>query len=143
MTAVRLTREHLAEVAALERLCFSEPWSETALELLLTETAVGFVCLDGTRVLAYGGMLWAPDEGQITNVAVHPDARRRGCAKAILAAFDTLAREHHAEQIALEVRASNQAAIALYEGNGYKTVGKRKNFYRAPREDALIMIKKL
>ena len=143
MTAVRLTREHLAEVAALERLCFSEPWSETALELLLTETAVGFVCLDGTRVLAYGGMLWAPDEGQITNVVVHPDARRRGCAKAILAAFDTLAREHHAEQIALEVRASNQAAIALYEGDGYKTVGKRKNFYRAPREDALIMIKKL
>lgn len=143
MTTVRLTREQLAEVAALERLCFSEPWSETALELLLTETAVGLVCLDGTRVLAYGGMLWAPDEGQITNVAVHPDARRRGCAKAILAAFDTLAREHHAEQIALEVRASNQAAIALYEGDGYKIVGKRKNFYRAPREDALIMIKKL
>ena len=143
MTAVRLTREHLAEVAALERLCFSEPWSETALELLLTETAVGFVCLDGTRVLAYGGMLWAPDEGQITNVVVHPDARRRGCAKAILAAFDTLAREHHSEQIALEVRASIHAAIALYEGDGYKTVGKRKNFYRAPREDALIMIKKL
>ena len=142
-TIVRIAREHLSEVAALERLCFSEPWSEKSLELLLTDAAIGFVCLCDAHVVAYGGMLWAPDEGQITNVAVHPSARRCGCARAILAALTDAAKEKNAEQISLEVRESNAAAIALYERDGYVTVGKRKNFYRDPREDALIMIRNL
>ncbi|MBR3894771.1 MAG: ribosomal protein S18-alanine N-acetyltransferase [Clostridia bacterium] len=142
-TVIRLSREHLAQVSALERLCFSEPWSENALELLLGDAAIGFVCVAGSHVVAYGGMLWAPDEGQITNVAVHPNARRRGCARAILSALTEAARARGALQISLEVRESNAAAIALYERDGYKTVGKRKNFYRNPREDALIMIRNI
>lgn len=141
LTVVRLSREHLGKVAELERLCFSEPWSEKSLELLLGDAAIGFVCLRDTQVLAYGGMLWAPDEGQITNVAVHPSARRCGCARAILAALTDAARAKSATQISLEVRRSNAAAIALYEQDGYVTVGARKNFYRNPREDALIMIR--
>jgi len=142
-TLARLSREHLGEVAELERLCFSEPWSEKSLELLLSDAAIGFVCLRDGHVIAYGGMLWAPDEGQITNVAVHPDARRCGCARAILAALTEAARSHDAAQIALEVRESNLAAIALYKQDGYLTVGKRKHFYRDPREDALIMIRNI
>ena len=143
MKAIPITSNHLPEIAKLEQLCFSEPWSEKSLALLLGSDAIGFVCIDRERVVAYGGMLWAPDEGQITNVAVHPDARRCGYARAILAAFDTAAREHHAEQISLEVRESNTAAIRLYATDGYEVLGRRKNFYRNPREDALVMIKKL
>lgn len=139
-TVIRLTKEHLSEVAELERLCFSEPWSEKSLELLLGEDAVGFVSLQNGRAVAYGGMLWAVDEGQVTNVAVHPDARRCGHARAIVKAFADAARARGAVQISLEVRQSNAAAIALYEQNGYVSVGKRKHFYRNPREDALIMI---
>ena len=139
--AVRLTKEHLGDVAELERLCFSEPWSEKALELLLSDDAIGFVCLQDGRAVAYGGMLWAVDEGQVTNVAVHPDARRHGYARAIVEAFADAARAKGAVQISLEVRQSNAAAIALYEAHGYVEVGKRKNFYRNPREDALIMIR--
>ena len=142
-TIMRIAREHLSEVAALERLCFSEPWSEKSLELLLTDAAIGFVCLRDAHVIAYGGMLWAPDEGQITNIAVHPNARRCGCARAILSALTDAARVNNARQISLEVRESNAAAIALYEQDGYRTVGTRKHFYRNPREDALIMIRNL
>ncbi len=142
-TAIRMTAVHLSEIAALEALIFSEPWSESALRLLLSPDAVGYVCVGEEQVLGYGGMLYAPGEGQITNIAVCPKARRRGIARAILEALTDDAAEHGAEQISLEVRASNTAAIALYESSGFSVVGRRKNFYRRPAEDALVMIKSL
>ncbi len=132
--------EHLSAVAELESSCFSEPWSRAALSLLLTEQASGVVLLQNGAVAAYGGVLWAPDEGQITNIAVSPDFRRRGFGKQILQALILQAKERGAVQLVLEVRASNAAAIALYENSGFLTVGRRKAFYRAPREDALVMI---
>ena len=143
-TAIPLRREHLEDVAELERLCFGQPWSAKALELLLTPEATGAVCLWEGRAVAYGGMLLAPGEGQITNVAVHPDFRRRGYAAAVLRALiaEAMARED-CEQISLEVRESNGAAVALYLQNGFLTVGRRRHFYRDPAEDALVMIKSL
>lgn len=140
MTVVRMERAHLPAVAELERECFADAWSEKALELLLTEDAIGAVCLDGGRVTAYGGMLWAPDEGQITNIAVAFDTRRRGCGRAVLEFLITVAKERDCAQIALEVRASNKAAIALYEKYGFFVAGQRRRFYKAPVEDALVMI---
>ena len=114
-----IDRTHLEAVADLEKLCFAEPWSARALELLLTDGAVGYVCLMQDRVVAYGGMLFAPGEGQITNVAVHPDARRMGCARLLLTALTDAARAREdCEQISLEVRVSNAAAIGLYQGGG-------------------------
>ena len=136
----RISREHLTDVAALEALCFSEPWSERALELLLTDTAVGFVCLVEGHVVAYGGMLVAADEGQVTNVAVHPDHRRRGLGADIVRALCDYAEEKHLTPISLEVRASNTAAIALYKRFGFAVAGRRKHFYRKPAEDALVML---
>ncbi|MBQ5661420.1 MAG: ribosomal protein S18-alanine N-acetyltransferase [Clostridia bacterium] len=133
-------REHLCAVAELERLCFSEPWSEKALELLLTDGAVGLVCLLDGCVAAYGGMLLAPGEGQITNIATHPDFRRRGLGRALLRALLTVAKEKGCEQVALEVRASNEAAIRMYAEAGFSTAGRRRGFYRDPREDALVML---
>lgn len=140
ITVTRIRQEHLAGVACLESLCFSEPWSEHALELLLHEgEAVGFVCEQDGKVLAYGGMLIASFEGQITNIAVHPDARRQGFGNAILSSLIDEARALHLESVFLEVRVSNAGAIALYEKAGFATLGTRKNFYRAPAEDALVM----
>ena len=143
MMTVRIERAHLSQIAELEALCFSDPWSEKSLELLLGELATGFVCVREGRVLAYGGMLIAPDEGQITNVAVHPDARRGGLGRAIVDALIEDAYARGLEQISLEVRESNHAAITLYERTGFAVAGKRKNFYRRPTEDALIMLKSI
>ena len=131
---------HLGGAAELERLCFSSPWSRESLKLLTNDgIGVGFVCeLDG-KVAAYGGMLIAVDEGQITNIAVHPDYRRRGLASSILNSLLRYAKSCHADSVTLEVRASNSAAIALYKKAGFAEVGRRRAFYTKPVEDAVIM----
>ncbi len=138
---VLLAAEHLPQVAELERCCFSEPWSQASLALLLGETAFGVVALTDGRVAAYGGMLTVLDEGQITNIAVHPDLRRRGLGRAVLHAMLDEAQKRGLASVSLEVRASNRAAIALYEQNGFAAVGRRKHFYRDPTEDALVMLR--
>ena len=135
---------HLDGTAELERLCFSSPWSRESLKLLTNDgIGVGFVCeLDG-KVVAYGGMLVAVDEGQITNIAVHPDYRRRGLAGAVLNSLMRYAKSCHADSVTLEVRASNSAAIALYKKAGFAEVGRRRAFYAKPIEDAVIMTAKI
>lgn len=137
----RLEECDLAVVAELERLSFAEPWSERALAYLLGESALGVVCLCEGRVVAYGGMQLVLDEGQITNIAVAPDCRRRGYGLAVMEALEREARVRGLVQISLEVRASNEAAIGLYRRLSYREAGRRKGFYRHPVEDALVMIR--
>ena len=139
---VRMTNceQHLQGAAAVETACFSQPWSATSLELLTREgIGVGFVCLSDGRVAAYGGMICAVDEGQITNIAVLPDYRRRGMGDALIKSLLRYAKEERLDTVTLEVRASNAAAIALYRRNGFSEVGRRKAFYTKPTEDAIIM----
>ena len=143
MIPQKLKKEQLADVAELEKANFSEPWSEDALTLLLTDRAVGYGLTDGECVVAYGSLLYAPDEGQILNLAVDAAYRKKGYATAILSALEADAREHDAKALFLEVRASNLPAIRLYEKHGFAVVGKRPDFYRAPLEDALVMKKDL
>ena len=143
MTPVKICAEHLASIAELEAATFSEPWSKDALELLLTDQATGYCILDGKTVVAYGSLLYAPNEGQILNLAVSPAYRRKGYAKAILEALELDARKQGADSLFLEVRESNLPAIELYKGFGFSAVGKRTNFYRAPVENALILKKDL
>ena len=140
----RLTYEHLGGIAELEELCFSLPWSEKALELLLNDSNVGFVALDKEkRVAAYGGMLCVLDEGQITNIATHPEFRRKGLGERVVSALVEYGSENGLSVISLEVRESNAAAISLYEKPGFLAVGKRKNFYSNPTEDAIVMLKNI
>ncbi|MBQ2734664.1 MAG: ribosomal protein S18-alanine N-acetyltransferase [Clostridia bacterium] len=140
---VRICAVHLPQIATLETVCFADPWSEQSLELLLTDSAVGFAAVCEETVVGYGGMMTVVGEGQITNVAVDPACRRMGIGEAILDALLSEAKQRGAEQVALEVRVSNTAAVALYEKCGFEAAGVRKNFYRHPTEDALVMLKPL
>ncbi len=138
---VRTNATHLEAIAELESLCFAEPWSRQSLSLLLGDVAVGYTALADGKVVAYGGMLTVPGEGQITNIAVHPAYRKKGIGRAVLAALIQEAEQRKLDQIALEVRTSNTAAIKLYEQAGFVKAGCRKNFYKKPIEDAWIMLK--
>ena len=141
----RLLPEHLSGAALLERQCFSQPWSEQALSMLCGDGGVGFAVLamPQGRVVGYGGMLCVLDEGQITNVAVDADYRRRGCGDMLLYALADYGRQNRLQTLTLEVRESNAPAIALYEKHGFIRTGMRRNFYTAPMEAALILTKTL
>ena len=144
MSAVRVCREHLGAIAALEALCFDEPWSEQSLSLLLGDSAMGLACLNGQgEPVAYVGMMTVLDEGQITNVATHPLYRRRGLADKLISALVRQARDRGLSTLSLEVRESNTAAIALYEKHGFSVAGRRNYFYKNPREHALVMLCRL
>ncbi len=138
---VPMKTEHLDAVAELERTCFTVPWSRNALAEELDNALSAFlVALDEEEcVVGYAGLQVVLDEGYITNVAVRPDCRRRGVAGRLLDVFERFAEGNHLAFLTLEVRAGNYAAIALYGRHGYRGVGRRKNYYEHPREDAVIM----
>ena len=138
---IPMKTEHLDAVAELERTCFTVPWSRNALAEELDNALSAFlVALDEEeRVVGYAGLQVVLDEGYITNVAVRPDCRRRGVAGRLLDVFERFAEGNHLAFLTLEVRAGNYAAIALYGRHGYRGVGRRKNYYEHPREDAVIM----
>ena len=139
---VPMTHEHLDEVAALERICFADPWSRNMLaEELDNAMSAYLVALDTEdgSVVGYAGLLVVVDEGYITNVAVRPESRRAGVASALLDVFVNFARGSGLAFLTLEVRASNYGAIALYGSRGFRGVGRRTNYYEHPKEDAIIM----
>ena len=141
---VPMHADHLEELEKLERLCFSRPWSRKMLaEELENQCAAFLVAQDGDtgKVVGYAGLLVVADEGYITNVAVDPACRRQGVANQLLQVFDNFARGNHLAFLTLEVRPSNAAAIALYECFGFAEVGRRRNYYDLPKEDALILTK--
>lgn len=140
---VPMDASHLDEIARLEQMCFSRPWSRDMLaEELYNDCAAYLVAVDEqNRVLGYAGIQVILDEGYITNVAVLPEYRREKVASALLRVFFDFAKAHDLWFISLEVRPSNGAAIALYDQFGFKEAGRRKNYYEDPKEDALIMTK--
>ena len=138
---VPMTADHLDEVAELERICFSAPWSRNMLAEELGNALSAFlVALDDEgKVVGYAGVQVILDEGYITNVAVRPEYRRRGVAAQLLEVFIAFAEGNRLAFLTLEVRASNQAAIVLYGRHGFRSAGRRRNYYEHPREDAIIM----
>lgn len=140
---VPMNGDHLDEVTELERICFSTPWSRNMLAEELDNLLSAFlVALDDTdRVVGYAGLQVVLDEGYITNVAVLPECRRQGVASQLLEVFLNFAEGNHLAFLTLEVRASNYDAIALYGSRGFRSVGRRKNYYEHPKEDAIIMTK--
>lgn len=141
---VPMAAEHLDRLEQLERMCFSRPWSKKMLaEELDNQCAAFLVALEPEteKAVGYAGLLVVADEGYITNVAVDPSCRRQGVAAQLLQVFDNFAKGNHLAFLTLEVRPSNAAAIALYEGFGFQEVGRRRNYYDLPKEDALILTK--
>ena len=141
---VPMSAEHLDALASLERICFSRPWSRQMLADELDNQCAAFLVAlepETDKVIGYAGLLVAADEGYITTVAVDPSRRRQGVAAQLLQVFDNFARGNRLAFLTLEVRPSNTAAIALYKGFGFEQVGRRKNYYDLPKEDALILTK--
>ena len=138
---VPMNADHLDEVAELERICFSAPWSRNMLAEELDNALSAFlVALDGDgKVVGYAGLQVILDEGYITNVAVRPDCRRRGIARELVGRMLALMAEKGVRSVLLEVRESNLPARNCYAQAGFTVVGRRKNYYEAPKEDALLM----
>ena len=137
---VPMDRGHIPQIAALERECFSTPWSENMLSDALFDPKASFIVAEDGEggVLGYAGLQVVLDEGYIDNVAVEPDARRHGVASALLDVYCRFGAANLAF-LTLEVRASNAAAIGLYEKHGFRPAGLRKGYYSNPKEDAVIM----
>lgn len=142
MEILKMDESHVPAIAEIEKLCFSDPWSENSIAgELSSRLAHWLVAVENGVVLGYIGSQSVLGQSDMMNVAVHPDHRRKGIAEALILALssDLIAQQN--QSLTLEVRASNAPAIALYEKLGFETVGRRPNYYRHPKEDALIMRK--
>jgi ribosomal-protein-alanine N-acetyltransferase len=131
-------------MAEMDILCFSAPWSEESFEKEIRENRLAFYIvaeINGIMV-GYAGLWCIVDEGHITNVAVHPDFRRRGIGEALVSVLLDHTVRNGILSHTLEVRASNEAAITLYSKFGFQPAGFRKNYYEDNGEDAIIMWRK-
>ena len=142
MTILEMKAEHVPQVAELEMLCFADPWSQMSIESELKNVwSCWLVAVEGDQVVGYIGSQTAIDETDVMNVAVHPNFRRRGIAESLIGYLSEALKKRGSHALMLEVRASNAPAIRLYEKMGFHQVGCRKNYYRNPKEDALILRK--
>ena len=127
------------QIAALERVCFSDPWSEKSiLSELENPLSCWLVAMDGEHLAGYVGSQTVLGETDMMNLAVDPDYRRKGLGKELILSLIEALRQRGSRCLTLEVRDSNAPARALYEGLGFQEIGRRKNYYRNPKEDALI-----
>ena len=137
-----MNSSHVPQIAQLETLCFADPWSERSIASELdNQLAFWLVATEQAQVVGYIGSQTVMAETDMMNVAVHPDFRRKGIAEALIRTLVENLKEKGSHCLTLEVRASNMPAIALYEKLGFSEIGRRKNYYRNPREDARILRK--
>ncbi len=138
-----MNKDHISILAELEKSCFTQPWSEKSLaEELNNRTAHFLVAEKKTgEIMGYIGVFVVCESCYISNIAVFPQYRRQGVGKTLINSASETAKKLGAESISLEVSPSNTAAIMLYNMSGFEEVGLRKNFYRDPQEDGLILTK--
>ena len=130
-------RADLASIAALEERCFSDPWPASAFTGLLG--SLSLTVMNDSELVGYVFARVRSTEGEILNVAVHPEHRERGLGMRLVAESMDRCRRAGAESIFLEVRESNRPAIGLYGKMGFRTLDRRRRFYRNPTENALIL----
>lgn len=135
-------KKDIDQMARVDEMCFSTPWTKADFKKELTNNplALYLVAEADDKVIGYAGLWCIVDEGHITNIAVHSDYRQNGIAKDLV---DKMLKEANAragtKNFTLEVRVSNEPAIRLYKGFGFKEMGKRIGYYSDNKEDALIM----
>ena len=147
VTIDSMRKEDLPEVLAIESLSFSEPWTEEMFLHELSSEGIADLLVAradegaGLRIAAFLCAWIVAGELHINNIAVHPAYRRRGVASQLLEEILGRAKARGATAGYLEVRASNEAAKALYHRYGFKLIGRRPNYYDHPEEDAILMRK--
>ena len=142
MTIEQMKSSWVTQVAQLEKDCFRDPWSEKSIAGELDNPlSLWLVAVDGGRLLGYVGSQTVLDETDMMNIAVAKEDRRRGVARALILELVNQLAQQGSRSLTLEVRASNQGAIALYQSLGFVQTGRRPNYYRNPREDGLILRK--
>lgn len=140
MKIIPMNEGHVAQVAALEKLCFSDPWSENSIASELENPlSLWLIAEEDGAVCGYVGSQTVLDETDMMNIAVRPDCRRKGIAAALIAELVSRLKARGSRILRLEVRESNLPAIALYKAMGFTQLGLRKNYYRNPKENALIL----
>ena len=144
MVIRKMTAEDVSAIAELERICFSDPWSEKSIASELDNRLSYWLVADVDGVVGgYVGSQTVLDVADMMNLAVAPKFRRQGIAEALVTELASYLKVNGVLGLMLEVRASNVSAIALYEKMGFGEVGRRPRYYRNPREDALILRKEL
>jgi len=142
MKYMKMLREHTPQVAELEVACFNDPWSLRAFEgEAKNPLSLWVVAEDEGKVVGYIGSQSVLGQADIMNLAVNPDYRRKGIGRELVLALVEELKKQDVTVAMLEVRVSNTPAIMLYEGLGFCKVGRRKNYYFHPKEDAYIMRK--
>lgn len=142
MDYIAMDASHVKQIAELERICFSSPWSERSIASELTNPlSAWLVAVENQHVVGYIGSQSVLGEADMMNVAVSPEFRRQGIARTLVQKLIDLLRGKGVHCLTLEVRASNAGAILLYEEIGFVQVGRRPNYYSSPKEDALILRK--
>ena len=142
ISITKMDESHVSQIAALEKICFSEPWSENSIASELSNPLSLWLVAEVDGALAgYIGSQSVLGESDVMNVAVSPDYRRQGIGEALVLALVEELKKHGNHCLSLEVRLSNAPARSLYEKLGFAEVGRRPNYYRNPKEDALILRK--
>lgn len=137
-----MNSDHVPQIAYLETVCFHDPWSEKSIASELENAlSLWLVAVEGDEVIGYVGSQTVLGWTDMMNVAVHPAHRRKGVGEKLVLALEDALKAQESTCLTLEVRASNEPAKSLYEKLGFSEVGRRKNYYRNPKEDALIMRK--
>lgn len=140
----RMQPPDIEAVLEIEQRNFRDPWTPRAFlaEIETTPVAQPLVVEYEGRIIGYVVPWFVADELQIANLTIHEDFRRRGLARQLITHLGEMARQKGCNLAHLEVRRSNLAARKLYEALGFHTTGERRDYY-GPREDALLMSKKL
>lgn len=139
-----LTTEHSNSIYHILNNSFSSPWSiDTINTLFMSDNAVCLGVFEGGILAGYAALEWVLDEGSLSDIAVLPEQRQKGIANVLMEALLSEAQARDIQFVTLEVRESNTPAINLYKKFGFRTVGKRPRYYKAPVEDALLMTKDL
>ena len=138
----KMEKADIFQLAEMEKLCFSDPWSLSAFEYeLKNPLSLWLVAAEGSEILGYVGSQTVLDASDMMNVAVAPAYRRRGIAEKLIVSLIAMLKQTDSRSLTLEVRCSNTPAVTLYEKLGFSQVGRRPGYYRNPREDALILRK--
>ncbi len=141
---VLMDSSHVGKIAQLEKICFSDPWSENSISSELNNPlSLWVVAMDGDKLAGYVGSQTVLGWADMMNLAVAPEYRRLGIGRTLVQTLSQMLSEKNVSCMTLEVRVSNDPAIGLYTMLGFAEVGRRPNYYHNPREDALILRKEL